>query len=123
MSEDRFVRQYALVGKRARSNAADFPLDTLVKAVAGEASLAGNALQSRELMGLRGEHLSLLKLCATPISIAEIGAHLKVHLGVARVLVGDVLERGLIAMSDTTTSNDPLSVDSLERLLDDLKAL
>jgi Protein of unknown function (DUF742) len=123
MSEDRFVRQYALVGKRARSNAADFPLDTLVKAVDGEASLTGNALQSRELTGLRVEHLQLLKLCVTPISIVEIGAHLKVHLGVARVLVGDVLERGLIAMSDTTTSNDPLSVDSLERLLDDLKAL
>jgi Protein of unknown function (DUF742) len=123
MSEERFVRQYALVGKRARSKAADFPLDTLVQAVAGDTSRLGKPLTSSDLIGLRAEHLSLLKLCSTPLSIVEIGAHLKVHLGVARVLVGDVLERGLVALSDTTTSNDPLDVDSLERLLDDLKAL
>ncbi len=123
MSEDRFVRQYALVGKRARTNAADFPLDTLVKAVDGEASRSERSSTSSGYVGLRAEHLSLLNLCESPISIAEIGAHLHVHLGVARVLVGDVLDRGLVMLSDTATSNDPLDVNSLERLLDDLKAL
>lgn len=123
MSEDRFVRQYALVGKRARTKASDFPLDTLVQAVDQESLRAGQPMAASELAGLRAEHLTLLKLAATPVSIAEIGAHLKVHLGVARVLVGDVLERNLVLVSDTTQSDDPMSVDSLERLLDDLKAL
>ena len=92
MSEDRFVRQFAIVGKRARSNAADFPLDTLVQAVGGDTLANGKQASPSDLAGLRFEHFSLLKLCNTPLSIAEIGAHLKVHLGVARVLVGDVLD-------------------------------
>jgi hypothetical protein len=115
MSEDRFVRQYALVGKRARSRASDFPLDTLVQAV--------NAGPHDWAPGIRSEHIELLNLCTTqPISIAEVGAHLHVFLGVARVLVGDLLEMGLLATSELSNDDTP-DLNSLERLLHDLKAL
>jgi hypothetical protein len=115
MSEDRFVRQYALVGKRARSKASDFPLDTLVQAVH-----SGPHAWSP---GLRAEHIDLLHLCTdSPISIAEIGAHLHVYLGVARVLVGDLIDMGLLATSDLSNDDTP-DLNSLERLLHDLKAL
>jgi hypothetical protein len=112
-TEERFVRQYALVGKRARTTAADFPLDTLVQAThAGPYSAA-----------LRAEHIDVLKLCTDrPISIAEVGAHMKVFLGIARVLVGDLLDQNLLVTSDTTTAGAP-DLNSLERLLHDLKAL
>jgi hypothetical protein len=115
MSEDRFVRQYALVGKRARTKGAELPLDTLVQAVGTGPWACGP--------GLRAEHVSLLNLCATsPLSLAEIGAHLHVYLGVARVLLGDLIEMNLVAISDTSTEGS-LDMNSLERLLNDLKAL
>ncbi len=113
MSDDRFVRQYALVGKRARTSASDFALDTLVQAVhSGPYSAA-----------LRAEHIQVLRLCTDkPISIAEVAAHMKVFLGVARVLVGDLFDQNLLATSDTSVAGAP-DLNSLERLLHDLKAL
>jgi hypothetical protein len=113
MSEERFVRQYALVGKRARSSAADFPLDTLVQA----------AHQGPYSSALRAEHIQVLGLCArSPISIAEVGAHMKIFLGVARVLVGDLIDQQLLVTSEPTGDGSP-DLNSLERLLHDLKAL
>jgi hypothetical protein len=115
MSEERFVRQYALVGKRARSKASDFPLDTLVQSISEGPFEQGN--------GIRAEHVELLNLCNKgPLSIAEIGAHLHVYLGVARVLVGDLIDAGLLVTSDLNTGDAP-DLNSLERLLHDLKAL
>ncbi len=113
MSEERFVRQYALVGKRARTSAADFPLDTLVQA----------AHKGPYSSSLRAEHIQVLNLCTdSPISIAEIGAHMKVFLGVARVLVGDLIDQQLLVTSETNGDGTP-DLNSLERLLHDLKAL
>ena len=53
---------------------------------------------------------------------AEISAHLHVHLGIARVLVSDLVAHGHVAISDTDTGNNGPDLPTLERLLDDLKA-
>jgi DNA-binding IclR family transcriptional regulator len=47
--------------------------------------------------GLEPEHLSLLRLCRLPASVADLAADLDLPLGVVRVLLSDMRERGLIA--------------------------
>lgn len=41
------------------------------------------------------------ELCRQPRSVAEVAAHLSVPLGVARVLVADLLDNGLVTVQGT----------------------
>jgi hypothetical protein len=108
----RFLRQYALTQGRVHSIGRDLPLDTLV--------------QTSDL-GLERAHMvsseqgALLRLAHQPVSIAELGAHLRVHLGIARVLVSDLCARELVSVStsDFAEGEGP-DLDTLERLFDDL---
>ncbi len=109
----RFVRQYALTQGRARSVGLDLPLDALV-----ETTKLGVELMPR----LTGEQLSIVTLASEPLSIAEISAHLHVHLGVARVLVSDLVAHELVAVSAVPDDDGP-DLNTLERLLVDLNAL
>ena len=109
----RFVRQFALTKGRAYSVGRDLPLDTLVQSNVDAAGLAA----------FSGEQLVILGLCRRPISIAEISAHLGVHLGIARVLVSDLAARRLVEVATGEDRTDGPDLETLERLLDDLKAL
>ena len=60
---------------------------------------------------------------ATPISIAEVAAKLQVHLGIARVLVSDMADQGLLALSTADFDETGPDLRTLERLLDDLQAI
>ncbi len=82
----RLVRPYALTGGRTRSGAADLPLESLVVTSA----------KGRAAGGLQLERRTIAELCLDPISVAEVSAHLGVPLGVARVLVTDMSEQGLV---------------------------
>ncbi|MEJ5255896.1 MAG: DUF742 domain-containing protein [Acidimicrobiales bacterium] len=109
------VRSYVLTGGRTRSNA-DLPLETLVKVTPQGVSAAPRLALERK---------QIVSLCTTPISIAEVSAHLKVPLGVARVLVGDMAEEGLLTSykpQHFTTGERP-DLKLLERVLDGLQAL
>ena len=44
--------------------------------------------------------------CRTPRSVAEIVAALRVPLGVARVLISDAADAGLVTVHKTITGND-----------------
>ena len=71
------------------------------------------------------ERKRIVTLCAVPQSIAEVSAHLKLALGVARVLVGDMTNEGLLDSHATPASksgNRP-DIKLLERVLDGLQAL
>ncbi len=108
------VRPYALTGGRTRSGA-DLPLETLVKVSAlGQSATPRLALERKKIA----------QMCASPISIAEISAHLHVPIGVARVLVGDMSEEGLLMTykPDTSAGERP-NITLLERVLDGLQAL
>lgn len=109
----RFVRQFALTQGRARSVGRDLPLDTLVQA----------AIDPARVNSFNGVQLLILQLCQSPISIAEISAHLHVHLGIARVLVSDLAARSAVAVAAGQDSATGPDLETLERLLDDLKAL
>lgn len=110
----RFVRQFALTGGRAHSVGLDLPIDTLV-------TLSGAGRERAPM--LFAEQADIARRCQAPISIAEISAHLGVHLGIARVLVSDMVSLGLVDVT-TRTGDDVDGPDlfTLERLLDDLQA-
>lgn len=109
----RFVRQFALTKGRARSIGRDLPLDTLVQ----------TCIEPAGLVAFSGEQHTILALCHEPISIAEISAHLHVHLGIARVLVSDLAARHLVEVAAGENRDGGPDLETLERLLDDLKAL
>ena len=108
----RFLRQYALTQGRAHSIGRDLPLETLV-----QSSELGIEYQN----ALPHEQTAVLRLAVQPVSIAEIGAHLHVHLGIARVLVSDMCARDLVLVSTTDfIDGQGPDLETLERLFDDL---
>ena len=106
------VRPYALTGGRTRSNL-DLPLETLVfVSDRGRAVIDQIGIEQRRIM----------TLAEAPISLAEIGAHLGVVIGVVRVLVGDLVSSGFLESRSGTVTEQP-DIDLLERVLDGLKTL
>ena len=67
---------------------------------------------------------TVTRLCLEPRSVAEIAAHLSVPLGVARVLVADLLSEDLVVVE--ATLSDDADVDErrqlIERVLSGLRA-
>ena len=107
------IRPYALTGGRTRSGT-DLAIEAMVAA-----TTEGLAAQGQ----LTLERARIVALCVTPQSLAEISALLKLHLGVARVLVGDLASEGLLAVNRPSHVGDRPDLRLLERVLDGLQAL
>ncbi|MGC4811429.1 DUF742 domain-containing protein [Micromonospora sp. DT228] len=71
---------------------------------------------------LAPESQAIIALCAEPISVAEISARARLHLGVTRVLVGDLRAAGHldVHVGDTNDAADP---DLILRVIDGLRAI
>jgi hypothetical protein len=110
----RVVPVYALTGGRTRSGrGSEMPVETLVT-VTPAGGRAGD---------LRLEYRATVELAARPISIVEIGAALSVPVGVARVLVSDLVDAGYLAVHlPPATSGGGPTPEILERLLEGLRA-
>jgi hypothetical protein len=110
----RVVPVYALTGGRTRSSRGpDMPVETLVT-VTPAGGRAGD---------LRLEYRATVELAARPVSIVEIGAVLGVPVGVARVLVSDLVEAGYLAVHlPPSSSGGGPTPEVLERLLEGLRA-
>jgi hypothetical protein len=85
------VRPYALTAGRTRPSGATIDLIALVSAVR---SAAGTDIDGE----LGPEHLRLLRCCRSPVSVADLAATLDLPLGVARILIADLRERGLVSI-------------------------
>jgi hypothetical protein len=73
---------------------------------------------------ITGEFQSVRALCAHPRSVAEVAATLSVPLGVARVLLGDMADLGLVSVHDTVTNGDGRpAIALMERVLQGLRAI
>jgi hypothetical protein len=83
------VRPYAVIGGRTRPSGQTFDLMAMVTAVPGAED---------EAYDLEPEHLTLLRLCRRPTTVADIAADLELPLGVVRILLSDVRERRLITV-------------------------
>jgi uncharacterized protein DUF742 len=107
---DGLVRPYMVTGGRTRSHGADLPLETLVTT-----TRRGQGRAYRH----RFEQRQVLLSCSEPLSIAEVAAGLSVPVGVARVLVGDLIADDLLEVSTPTTKDEQL----LRRLIDGVSSL
>jgi len=78
----------------------------------------GRALSDR----LTFERADIVALCDEPLSVAEIAARLRLHLGVVRVLVGDLSAEGYLAvyLPNVDAAQD---VDTLLRVIRGLRAI
>lgn len=104
------IRPYVLTGGRTRASADDIPVETLVRATADSDAGAGSGF----------ERPKIIELCGSPTSVAEVAAHLAVPIGVARVLVSEMVAEGLLAKYQTASSGD---VELIERLINGIRAL
>ncbi|UMP05697.1 DUF742 domain-containing protein [Amycolatopsis sp. EV170708-02-1] len=108
------VRPYTRTGGRTRT-AHDLALEALVS----------TSEDGRRYRGVRTpEHRQICDLCLDTRSIAEIAAHLRLPLGVVKVLVGDMADAGLVLIHQTELIlGDSSSRAFMERVLQGLRAL
>jgi hypothetical protein len=106
--DDVFLRPFMLTGGRTRPLHDGLRIETLVSALPAALSAP-----------LRFELRRIVELCQQPLSVAEIAIRLGVPLGVARVLVADLVTDGYITFSKV----EELPIDVLERLRDRVRAL
>jgi hypothetical protein len=112
--DDPVVRPYAMTGGRTRPAHADLEVESLVSTTSvGEASA----------QALNFEQQLIALLCRDVLSVAEVSARLDLPLGVARVLVGDMAEEGLVMVHRPADPNDRPDLALLERVLYGLKAI
>ncbi|MFG3600473.1 DUF742 domain-containing protein [Micromonospora chersina] len=69
------------------------------------------------------EQARIIERCHRPLSVAEVGAELELPLGTVRVLLGDLLEAGLIETHEPPSLSGAPSRELLEALLDGLRTL
>lgn len=103
------IRPFFMTGGRTTSIGTDLPIETLVTAT----GVSGPCTTEQQ---------TILDLVVTPLSIAEIGAHAGIPVGVARVLVSDLAVAGQIHVHAVTQSGD-VDHQFIRRLLDGVRAL
>ncbi|HET9657545.1 MAG TPA: DUF742 domain-containing protein [Kineosporiaceae bacterium] len=64
------------------------------------------------------EYRDIVSLCDEPLALAEIAARLSLHLGVARVLVGDLEQHGIVS---TYRPEADFDVDTIQRVIHGLR--
>jgi len=108
------VRPYTRTGGRTRSDY-DLAIEALVST-----SDRGKVPDAAVLP----EHRSICGLCLDTRSVAEVAAHLRLPLGVARVLIGDMAGMGLVLIHQSgMVVGDRPSIEFMERVLSGLRRL
>jgi hypothetical protein len=108
MDDDLVIRPFLLTGGRTRASQEGLQVETLIQARPGALT-----------PGLRFEARQIVEACQVPTSLAEVAARLRVPIGVARVLVSDLIAEGSVQMAQSAE----LSVQLLERIRDRVRAL
>jgi hypothetical protein len=109
------VRPYVLTKGRTKASR-HLAIETLISAKSDS-----SYWHSTEITG---EFQSVRSLCRYPRSVAEVAAVLSVPLGVARVLLGDMADLGLVSVHDSTISSDGRpAIALMERVLQGLRRI
>lgn len=108
------VRPYTKTGGRTRSDY-DLAIEALVST-----SDRGKFPDPT----VRAEHRTICGLCLDTRSVAEVAAHLRLPLGVAKVLIGDMAGLGLVSIHQSgMVVGDRPSIEFMERVLSGLRRL
>ena len=107
------VRPYLITGGRAR------PVDATLRM---EAQVLTTWDGRTALNRLTYEHHDVVALCLRPAAIAEVASRLQLHLGVARVIVADLVAMGyLVLRQPEPSSHQELKI--IERVINGLTAI
>ncbi|MEV0436994.1 MULTISPECIES: DUF742 domain-containing protein [Nocardia] len=104
---DRF---YTLTGGRMPADD-DFDLVTLVVS------------ESAPNAGMTSEQVAILELCRAPTAVVEIAAELRLPVGVATVVLSDLLAAGKITIRPPLSAAMNLDLSTLEKVLVGLRRL
>lgn len=110
------LRPFVLTSGRVRATDPEIGLETQVTARLGlPASVAPITTLAPELQ-------AIIALATEPISVAEISARVSLHLGVTRILVGDLRTAGYLDVhtADAVNPHDP---EIILRVIRGLRAL
>jgi hypothetical protein len=109
------VRPYVMTGGRMQPVRGEFDLVTLVVAT---------GLTLVPEFGLGPEHQAVVRLCQQVMSVAEIAAYLKLPRITVRVLLGDLLDKGLVTTQDPRPEAELMhDEETYQAVIDGLKAL
>jgi hypothetical protein len=110
--QGRLVRPYAITGGRTEVRGASLELETQVVATPlGKASLSR----------YRWEAARVITLCEEPLALVEVAAKLDVPVGVARVVVADLVNAGALELRSPEVEESYTTL--LERVLDGIRNL
>ena len=104
-------RPFVLTCGRVADDASGIGLETQVTANLDQPAVA-----------LPADLRSIVALCGQPISVAEISARLRLHLGVTRVLVSDLQAAGHVVVHVEDAAN-PRSVELILRVMHGLRTI
>ena len=110
----RGLRPFVLTAGRVQGDDPEIGLETQVS--------ARPRTSSAPLPRLAPELQAIVGLCADPLSVAEISARLRMHLGVTKILVGDLRVAGYVDvhLMDVSSTHDP---DTILRVMRGLRAI
>ncbi|MEJ2577505.1 MAG: DUF742 domain-containing protein [Kineosporiaceae bacterium] len=110
------VRPYSRTGGRTKPKR-ELNIEALVTATVNGKEAVTSPL-------LSPEHVSVIHLCQGTVSVAEIAAKLAVPLGVARVIIADMADLGLVEVGRTSAvEGDERDPAFLRRVLSGLQRL
>ena len=108
----RRIRPYAITGGRTLTDGETIGL---------EAQIQANTRASNHLRLYRWEAAKLIELVQVPTALVEVAARLEIPIGVARVLVADLVRDGAVVVHVPQRSQSFTSL--LEKVLDGVRSL
>ncbi|MBH5337106.1 DUF742 domain-containing protein [Streptomyces pactum] len=109
------------------------PLVPAYMALGGRAEPGRNTLDSVSLLSAAvdrvppgldpARHRIVELLCGGPLSLAEVAAHVRLPVGVVKVLVSDLIDEGRLRARAPVPRAEQLDAHLLERVLSGLRAI
>lgn len=111
----RHVRPYVMTGGRLQPIRGNFDLISLV--------VSTGPVPAEEEARLQPEHLAILELCQSAQSVAEIAGYLDLPAGTVRVMLGDLLDKGLVRVEKPQPETNMSDTRMYQAVIDGLRAL
>jgi uncharacterized protein DUF742 len=108
----RLIRPYAITGGRTGTDGDTIGL---------EAQIQANTRASSHLGAYRWEAAKLIELVQVPTALVEVAARLEIPIGVARVLIADLVRDGAVVVHVPQRSQSFTSL--LEKVLDGVRSI